>query len=537
MNRKTLYGKEAREKLLSGANKITDAVAVTLGPRGKNVLVALSLEANYTTHSLPLEVTKDGYRVTQRFGLEDHFEKPGVLLVKECCQQTVNQAGDGTTTTAVLMRHIAQQGIKAIDDGANPMELKKDIDAAVSRAVSVLKARAIQIGNDNDKIFQIATISANNDVEIGRLIADAFKKIGTEGSIDIEPGKSVATEIKIAAGYRFDQSWVHPLFITNKEKQIVEFEDPLILLYNNMITHHTQIMKAMEIVAQARRPVVIICPGSQEEGLAFTILNSQTRREGDRIIPPKFHCCIVKAPGIGDAQRIEMEDMAVLTGATFMADNRGFDIKHIELKHFGTARKVIVTKDETVIIDGKSDKTALEELLNELRMNKAQAKNEEEASPIEKRIAKLTGGVAVIQVGAATETEQKEKMDRFDDSVRAVKSAIAEGYTVGAGTALLRIRSGNKIVDSAMDMILKQICANMGLTPNKWWQLWKPKHIFDRVKDSTGNIGFNAKTGKVEDLIQAGVIDPVKVLRCALQNAASSATMLLTTDCVIADTY
>jgi chaperonin GroEL len=537
MNRKTLYGKEAREKLLSGVNKITDAVAVTLGPRGKNVLVALSMEANYTTHSLPLEVTKDGYRVTQRFGLEDHFEKPGVMLVKECCQQTVNQAGDGTTSTAVLMRHIAQAGIKAIDAGANPMQLKKDIDEAVARAVSVLKVKAIQIGEDNDKIFQIATISANNDAEIGRQIADAFKKIGPEGSIDIEPGKSVTTEIKIAAGYRFDQSWVHPLFITNKEKQIVEFEDPLILLYNNMITHHTQVMKAMTLVQEARRPVVIICPGAQEEGLAFMILNSQTRREGDRIIPPKFHCVIVKAPGIGDAQRIEMEDMAVLTGATFMADNRGFDIKHIEMKHFGSARKVIVTKDETVIIDGQSNKDALEELLNELRMNKAQAKNEDEAAPIEKRIAKLTGGVAVIQVGAATETEQKEKMDRFDDSVRAVKSAIAEGYTVGAGTALLRIRSGNKIVDSAMDMILRQICNNMGLAPKKWWQFWKEEYVFDKVKRAIGNFGYNAKTGKIEDLIEAGVIDPVKVLRCALQNAASSATMLLTTECLIADTY
>lgn len=537
MNRKTLYGSEAREKLLSGVNKTTDAIEVTLGPLGKNVLVALSIEANYTTHNLPLEVTKDGYRVSHRFGLEDHFEKPGMMLVKECCQQTVNQAGDGTTTTAVFMRHIAQEGIKAINAGANPMQLKKDIDAGVARAVSVLRARAIQIEDDNDKIFQIATISANNDTEIGRQIADAFKKIGHEGSIDIIPGKSVTTEIKIAAGYRFDQSWVHPLFINNKEKQLVEFDEPLILLYNNLITHHTQIMKAMELVAGARRPVVIICPGAQEEGLAFTILNSQVRREGDRIIPPKFLCCIIKAPGIGDAQRIEMEDMAVLTGATFMADNRGFDIKHIEMKHFGTARKVVVSKDETIIIEGQSDKGALTDLLNELRMNKAQAKNEDEAAPIEKRIAKLTGGVAVIQVGAATETEQKEKMDRFDDSVRAVKSAIAEGYTVGAGTALLRIRSGNKIVDSAMDMILKQICANMGLTPRQWWHFWKPKSIFEQVKSAKGNIGYNAKTGKIEDLIEAGVIDPVKVLRCALQNAASSATMLLTTECVIADTY
>lgn len=537
MNRKTLYGSEAREKLLSGINKIADAVAVTLGPRGRNVLVAQSIEANYATHSLPIEVTKDGYRVTQRFGLEDFFEKAGMMLVRECAEKSVFQSGDGTTSTVVIMRHMVYEGMKAIDAGANPMQLKKDIDGAVARVVSVLKARAIEIGEDNDKIFQIATISANNDIEMGRQIADAFKKIGSEGSIDIEPGKSVITEIRIAAGYRFDQSWVHPLFITNKEKQVIEFDEPLILLYNSMITHHTQIMQAMTLVAKAQRPVVIICPGAQEEGLAFSILNSQPRREGDRIIPPKFHCCIVKAPGIGDAQRLEMEDMAVLTGATFMADNRGFDIKHIEMKHFGSARKVIVTKDETVIIEGQSNKDALTELLTELRLNKALAKNEDEAAPTEKRIAKLTRGVAVIQVGAATETEQKEKMDRFDDSVRAVKSAIAEGYTVGAGTALLRIRSGNKIVDSAMDMILKQICANMGLLPKRWWEFWKPQDIFSQVKQARGNVGYNAKTGKIEDLIEAGVIDPVKVLRCALQNAASSATMLLTTECVIADTY
>lgn len=528
MHKRTLYGSEARNKLLSGIDKITDAVAVTLGPQGRNVLVAQVVEANYATHSLPIEVTKDGYRVTQRFDLEDFFERAGIVLVKECAQKSVDQSGDGTTSTCVLMRHMVKEGIKAIEAGANPMELKKEIDAAVIRVVSVLKAKAVQVRGDNEKLFHIATIAANNDIEMGSKVADAFRKIGHEGVVDIEAGKSVTTEIKIASGYRFDRSWVSPYFMTHREKQLCEFENPFILLYNRVITHHTQIAPAMKIAIEANRPVLIICPDAEGEGLETLVLN---------VLKDNFRCCVVKAPGIGDAQREEMEDIAILTGGTFMADNRGSDIKKIEARQFGSAKKVIVTKDETIIIEGNADKDALNGLINELRMNKVQAKNEDEAAPIEKRIAKLTGGVAVIQVGAATDTEMKEKMDRFDDSIRAVKSAIAEGYTIGAGTAFLRIHSGNKIVDSAMAMILRQICSNIGLQPKRWWQFWKPKHIFDQVKDAAGNMGFNAKTGKVEDLIEAGVLDPVKVLRCALQNAASSAAMVLTTECLIADSY
>lgn len=528
MHKKTLYGAEARNKLLSGINKTTDAVKVTLGPLGRNVLVAEVVEHNYATHNLPIEVTKDGYKVTQRFGLEDFFERAGFMLVKECAQKSVDQSGDGTTSTCVLLRHMVAEGIKEIEAGANPMELKKQIDAAVARVVSVLRTRAIQVRGDNEKLFQIAAISANNDVEMGRMVADAFKKIGHEGVVDIEAGKSVNTEIKIASGYRFDRSWVSPYFMTHREKQLVEFENPLILLYNRVITHHTQIHKAMEVAVKLSRPVLIICPDAQDEGLVYLVSN---------VLKQNLRCCVVKAPGMGESQREEMEDLAILTGATFMADSRGNDIKTIESKHFGSAKKVIVTKDETIIIEGDSDKEALQKLLNELRLNKAVCKNEEEAAPLEKRIAKLTGGVAVIQVGAATDTEMKEKMDRFDDSIRAVKSAIAEGYTVGAGTAYLRIGSGSKIVDSAMAMILRQICANIGLKPKKWWQFWKPKHIFDQVRDATGNMGYNAKTGKVEDLIEAGVLDPVKVLRCALQNAASSAAMVLQTECLIVDHY
>lgn len=536
MNKKVLYGWKARKKMFGGIKKHTNAVKVTLGPDGRHVLYAGSYVADYGTQSYPLEETKDGFRVTQRFDLDDFVERAGSNFVKECAHKSVVQSGDGTTSTVILMCHIAEKGIRAIRWGANPMRLKKDIDAAVARVVSVLKARAIHIGEDHARIEQIANISANNDPEIGGMVAGAFKKIGHEGSVDIEAGKGVITEIKVAKGYRMESGWLHPLFVNKKERQTVEFEEPMILLYNKIITHHKQIETAMKLVLQCKKPIVIVCAGAQEEGLAYLMLNSQPRvdKNGQYVEAP-IKCCVVKVPPGTDNQ--DIEDLAILTGATFMADHRGMDIKEIKLTDFGSCKRVVVSKDEAIFIEGNSKEPNLTNLLTELRIQKNAAKNEDEAAPIEKRIAKLTGGVAVIQVGAATETEMREKMDRFDDSVRAVKSAIAEGYVPGAGTTFLRIRSGNKIVDSAMDMILKQICYNVGAPPREWWEFWRKKGIFERVRDASGNMGYNAKTGKIEDLIEAGVIDPVKVQRCAIQNAASSATMFLTTECLIVDTF
>lgn len=537
MNKKVLFGRKARKKVFCGVDKANNAVKVTLGPLGRNVLYAGSYQADYGTHSYPLEVTKDGFRVTQRFDLEDFFERAGSNFVKECAYKTVMQAGDGTTSTVVLMHHLVKKGMKAIRWGANPMKLKRDIDLAVLRVVSILKTRAIHIGEDHVRIEQIANISANNDPEIGGMVASAFKKIGHEGSVDIEAGKSVVTEIKVAKGYRMESGWLLPQFVNKAERGTTEFDDPMILLYNKVITHHKQIEKMIALVLAAKRPLVIVCAGAQEEGLTYLAVNNQARvdKKTGQYIEAPIKCCIVKAPASMDNR--EMEDLAILTGGTFMADNRGTDIKEINLTDFGTAKRVVITKDECIFVEGRSKQPSLDNLLEELRIQKRDAKNEDEAAPIEKRIAKLTGGVAVIQVGAATETEMKEKMDRFDDSVRAVKSAIAEGYIAGAGTAYLRIRSGNKIVDSAMEMILKQICYNAGVPPREWWQVWRKRGIFEHVRAAAGNVGYNAKTGKVEDLIEAGVIDPAKVLRCAIQNAASSATMFLTTECSIVDSY
>jgi len=528
MNKKTKYGSEARKNILSGVNKIVAAIKPTLGPMGRNVCISQSMVVDYGVHSLPISITKDGVTVARAFDLDDPFEKPGVLLVKEACQKTVDEAGDGTTTCAVLLEAIATEGIRLIDEGANPMELKRGIDDAVKFVVQELNKMATPIKGNVEKIRQIATVSANNDSSIGDLIAEAFATIGDEGIIDIEASKSTKTEIKLSDGFKLDKGWVSPYFINNAGKQICEFEDPLILLYDKRIIHHTQIITAMEIIMQQQRPLLIICEDADEEGLAFLNMN---------VVKGAFRCCAVKSPGFYDSKREQMEDIAILTGANYMSDLKGLDIKKIQLSDFGKAKKVIVSKEETVIIGGESNKGSLENLLNELRMNLAQAKTEDEKSPIEKRIARLTGGIAVIQVGGATETEMKERLDRFDDAVLATKAAISEGYVPGAGTSFIRInlmpiqtKENDKslvVILSALQKPLIQICENAGVSGEEKLTL---------ILSEERNIGYNAKTNKIEDLVESGVIDPVKVLRCALQNAASAASMILTCEAEICDT-
>lgn len=520
MNKKTLYGADARAAVLAGVNKIADAVVVTLGPAGRNVLISQSMVIDYGVRPLPIHITKDGYNTTKAFDVDDPFERAGVLMAKECAQKTVEQAGDGTSTSILLMRAIVNKGIELINNGANPMELKRGIDKAVEYVVSELAKMATPIKGNIERIRQIATVSANNDEEIGNWIAQAFEKIGDEGVIDLEASKSVNTEIKLADGYKWANGWISPLFVNNKEKQLTEFIDPYILLYEKRVTHHLQVQRALEICMQQGKPILIVCEDADEEGLAFLAMNT---------IQQRIQCCVVKAPAFGNNRRLEMEDLAILTGGDYMSDGKGLDIKEVELLNFGEAKKVIVTKDETIIIGGNADKDAVENLLNELRMNLAQAKDEEEKSPIEKRIAKIKGGVAVIYVGAATETEMKERLDRFDDSVRATKAAVEEGYIVGAGTAFLRITGmPNEIMNEVLRLPLSQICINAGVNADKI--------VMEVQEQRQGNIGYNAKTDIVEDLVKAGIIDPVKVLRCALQNAASSAGMILTSEVLICDT-
>lgn len=524
MLKKTLYGTDARAKVLDGVRKISKAVKATLGPSGRNVLISQSAVIDYGVHNLPIEVSKDGYRVTQRFDLDDPFEKAGVLLVKEAAQKSVDQSGDGTTTTVLLLEAIVERGVKLIDGGANPMELKRGIDKAVEYVVGRLAEMATPIKGNVERIRQIATVSANNDSEIGNWIANAFEKIGDEGVIDLEPSKSVNTEIKIADGYKWSNGWISPYFINNKEKQITEFIDPLILLYDKRITHHTQIQKALEIAMGKGSPILIVCEDADDQGLAFLAMNS---------LQGRVRCCVVKAPAFGEDRRTEMEDLSVLTSGVFFSDTRGLDIKKVDEKQLGKAKKVIVTKDETIIIGGSANKAALENQLNELRMNLAQAKNEDEKSPIEKRIARLTGGVAVIHVGAATETEMKERLDRFDDSVRAVKAAISEGFLAGGATGFIRCihpspsSDSVKLINEVLLEPLSQICKNAGVNDVV---------IVEKVLASENSVGYNAKTDAIEDLIDSGIIDPKKVLRCALQNAASAASMILTSEVLICDT-
>ena len=530
MIKKALYASEARSKILSGVKQIASAVKVTLGPLGRNVLISKAEVIDYGLKNWPITVTKDGFRTTHEFDVEDSFEKVGVLMVQEAALKSVIQSGDGTSSTVVLLEAIVEGGMKLIEDGCNPVQLKKGIDAAVEKICDKLKEMAIQVGDDYEKIFQIATVSANNDKTIGKLIADAYKKVGKEGIVDIEPSRGINTDIKFSDGYKFEQSFISPLFMTNKEKQVCEFVNPLILFYERRITHHTQIQKALEIANNNQKAVLIICEDCVDEGLAFLAMNT---------IQGRIKCCVVKSP-FGASGREEMEDMATLTGGTFLSDSRGNSIKDIQLQHFGNAQKVIVSKDETIIIGGDGEDAKISKLLNELRANLENCENESEKEPIEKRIAKITGGVAVIQVGGTTETEMKERLDRFDDSRRAVKSTFTEGFTGGGGKAFISSFSvakndgitdfdkGMNLVYSVRDIILRQICLNAGL---------EPQSIIESVEKEPLNVGYNAITEKVENLIDAGIIDPIKVIRCATQNGASAASMILTSECVIRESF
>lgn len=533
MTKTVLFGKEARDKILTGVQKITNAVRVTMGASGKCVLIGDAVYIDGFVTPLPTKVTKDGFSVTKYFSLADQIENRGALIIKEAALKTVEMAGDATTCTCVLAEAIISEGISLINDGANSQELKKGIDSAIDDAVKELGKMSIQVRGNLSKIYEVACVSANNDTTIGEFIRDAYSRIGDDGVIDLEPSTGVNTEIKISDGYKWGKSWISPLFINNKEKQLVEFETPVILLYDKKINHHTQVERALTICMQLGKPILIVCEDAIEEGLAFLAMNT---------VQGRVKCCVVKAPGVGEFRREEMEDIALITGGTYVSDLRGVSIKEIEVDNLGTAKKVIVTKDETIIVGGNTDKEGLENLLNELRMNLAQAKNEDEKHPIEKRIARLTGGVAVIQVGAATETEMKEKLDRFDDSVRATKAAIYEGVVVGGGTAFARIspkifidgsdlsdfNKGRRLVSQVLYRPLIQMAENAGVDSAA---------VLKSVMEANGNEGYNTKTGHVEDLMLAGIIDSTKALRCALQNAASVSGTLLISECVIESMY
>lgn len=540
MQKKILFGKEAREKLRKGVNVIADAVSVTLGPSGKSVLIGGSHTENYNVYHLKTRVTKDGVSVSREVSLDDPAEHRGAMLIREASEKTMSLCGDGTTTTVVLARAIVNAGLDLIDGGANSVELKKGIDSAVEYVVEELKKMATPLKGDNERVRQVATIAANNDSVIGNLIAEAFKKIGDDGIIDIEESQKDETTVKITGGVKIDTGWLIPNFNTNQSKNECELSEPIILLYDKIINKISQIQKIVEYANKQNRSLFICCGDMEGEALAFLVINQQKQA---------IKACVVKCPGFGQSKVEAMEDLAVATGATYISDMKGITIDKMSMSNLGSAKKITISKDQTVIVEGKKDEKEFEDYTNNLRMNLAQADGDEKEK-LEKRVAKLMGGIAVISVGGATETEMKEKKDRVDDSVRATKSAIAEGFVVGAGTAFLAIRAykdGGELTDcekgertiylSIIEPLL-QICRNCGVDGNEIFKKIKQKVVYNYANnDSLKLIGYNAKTNKIEDLLEAGVIDPVKVLRYSLINAASVAGMILTSDCLIVDQF
>lgn len=526
MNKEVLYGKQSRDRLLKGIQKITDAVRVTMGAAGKCVLIGDAVYEQGWLIPLQTKVSKDGYTVTKYFELQDAVENRGAMIIKEAASKTVEMAGDATTCTCVLAESLITNGMKLIDEGANSQQLKKGMDKTLEYVVEELKKISTPVKGNIERIRQIATVSANNDSAIGDLIADAFKQIGDDGVIDIEASQLSETTIKITDGYKFDRGWISQLFITNRAKEVCEFENPLILLYQHRINHHTQVERAISIAASKQKPLLIIAEDCEEEGLAYLAINNHQKR---------IVVCAVKSP-FGVNRHEAMEDLALLTNGTYISDIRGVDIKEVQLLHFGSAKKVIVSKTETVIIGGEKDEEKFDDFVADLKMNLAQAKTEDEKFVIEKRIAQLTSSVAVIQVGAATETELNEKLDRVDDAVRSTKAAISEGFVAGGGTAFLRIQKpidsskttdfdkGMNLVNGCLSAPLKQICENAGEDSES---------IYKQVSKEAGNVGYNVLTDEIADMVEAGIIDSTKAVRCALVNAVSVAGMVLTSECSI----
>lgn len=539
MNKTILFDAEARAKVNKGVNVIADAVAVTLGATGRNVLISRNEVIDYGIASLPVKVTKDGVTVARSVQLPDLVENIGATMMKEASEKTMLQCGDGTTTTIVLARAFVNEGQKLIYDGANPMTLKASIDKAVAYAIDNLKRMAISVDGDVDKIRQIATVSANNDPAIGDLVAQAFEKIGKDGIINIEQAKSVNTDVKIIDGFELKTGYISPFFITDRAKNTCELIEPNVLLYEKTIDNLRKIEGVLQKSIETQRPLLIVCEDAIGDALATLIMNHIEKR-----IPP---VCIVRCPYFTDNRHEVMEDIAACTGATYLTDSKGVGIDKATLDHLGAAKKVIISKDSTVIIGGYKDKEAHEALLNDLQMNKVQAEGEDERGAVERRIARLKGGIAVIHVGGPTETEMRERVDRVDDAVRAAKSASEEGYVAGGGTVFLRILNrltsgqwnendtGYAILAKVLETPIRQMFFNAGYNTNT--ESFKiMESMIDRIKSAGDDTGFNAKTGNIEDLMKAGIIDPVKVLRCSLQNAASVAGMILTSQCIICDT-
>ncbi len=523
MAKEIKFNTPAREELKKGVDALADAVKVTLGPKGRNVIIEKKFGAPH--------ITKDGVTVAREIELEDSFQNMGAQLVKEVASKTGDQAGDGTTTATVLAQAIVNVGLKNVAAGANPMDLKRGIDKAVSKVVEGVKAQSEEVGDDFEKIENVARISANNDEEIGRLIAEAMQKVKKEGVITVEEAKGTETTVEVVEGMQFDRGYISPYFVTNSEKMECEMDSPYILLYDKKISNLKDLLPVLESVAQSGRPLLIIAEDVDNEALATLVVN---RLRGSLKI------CAVKAPGFGARRKEMLEDIAILTGGTVISEVKGMQLAQASVADLGTAEKVTVNKDNTVIVNGSGSKEAIAQRVGQIKSQIETTTSNYDKEKLQERLAKLAGGVAVLYIGAPSEVEMKEKKDRVDDALSATRAAIAEGIVPGGGVAYIRTlpaldqlkgdnddeNTGIQIIRRAIEEPFRQIVENAGV---------EGAVILQKVKDGSGDFGYNARTGEFENFLKSGVIDPAKVTRVALENAASIAGMFLTTECVIAD--
>ncbi|MNK24674.1 60 kDa chaperonin [compost metagenome] len=523
MAKQIYFDVEAREKLKKGVDSLANAVKVTLGPKGRNVVIGKKFGAP--------QVTKDGVSVAKEIELADPIENMGAQMVKEVASKTADIAGDGTTTATVLAQAIITAGLKNVAAGANPMDLKRGIDKAVLSVVADLKKISKEVGSDNDKIKQIATISANNDETIGSLIAEAMKVVGNDGVITVEEAKGTETDVKTVEGMQFDRGYLSPYFVTNTDKMIAEMEHPLILIYDKKISNMKELLPILEPVVQNGKSLIIIAEDVDGEALTTLVVN---RLRGSLKI------AAVKAPGFGDRRKAMLEDIAILTGGQVITEERGLTLENATLDMLGTAEKVEIDKDNTTIINGAGQKDSIQARIGQIKAQMESTTSDYDREKLQERLAKLAGGVAVLYIGAPTEVEMKEKKDRVDDALAATRAAVEEGIVPGGGVALIRAMdaletliganddetTGIAIVKRAIEEPLRQIIANAG---------GEGAVVVQKVREGKADFGYNARIDQYQNLYEAGVIDPTKVTRIAIENAASIASMLLTTECVIAD--
>ena len=514
---------EARDGLKRGVDALADSVKVTLGPKGRNVIISKSFGGP--------QVTKDGVTVAKEIELENELENMGAQMVKEVASKTNDLAGDGTTTATVLAQAIVKEGLKNVASGANPMDLKRGIDKAVSCITEELNKQSKEVGNSSEKIQQVASISANNDSTVGNLIATAFEKVGKEGVITVEEAKGTDTYVDVVEGMQFDRGYLSPYFVTNADKMITELENPYILLFDKKISNLQEILPILEPVSQSGRSLLIIAEDVEGQALATLVVNKL--RGGLKI-------AAVKAPGFGDRRKAMLEDISILTGGTVVSEERGFSLENADLSMLGTAETITIDKDNTTIVNGAGKASEIKARVNQIKVQIETTTSDYDKEKLQERLAKLAGGVAVLYVGAASEVEMKEKKDRVDDALHATRAAVEEGIVVGGGVALVRTKSklaklksenadektGIQIVEKAIEAPIRTIVENAG---------GEGSIVISKVLESKDSIGYDAKNEEYVDMLKAGIIDPKKVTRIALENAASVAGMILTTECAVVD--